>query len=50
MDIFETDDNSTPLTEEEKQQLEEYAKKNDLKMSQVVRRALREFFLKENLK
>ena len=32
------------LSEEEKKAIEEYAKEHDLSMSQVVRRALKEFF------
>ena len=35
---------SIRLEEDEKQMVLEYAKENDLSMSQVVRRALKEFF------
>ena len=35
---------SVRLTEDEKKKLEEYAKEQDLSMSQVVRKALKEFF------
>ena len=37
---------SVRLTEEEKKKIEQYAEKEDLSMSQVVRKALREFFEK----
>jgi predicted transcriptional regulator len=32
------------LSEEEKQKIAEYAEKNDLSMSQVIRKSLKEFF------
>lgn len=36
------------LTPEEKKKLEEYAKENDLNISQVMRRALKEFLQKKD--
>lgn len=38
------------LEESEKQAIMEYAKENDLSISQVVRRAIKEFLMKENNK
>lgn len=35
---------SVRITEEEKQIINQYAKDNDLSMSQVIRKALKEFF------
>lgn len=39
---------SVKMEEAEKEALQQYADENDLSMSQVVRRALREFIQKEN--
>lgn len=35
------------ISEEEKQKIAEYAKKNDLSMSQVIRKALKDIINKE---
>ena len=35
---------SVRISQDEKKKLEEYAKKEDLTMSQVIRKALKEFF------
>lgn len=35
---------SVRISQEEKKKIEEYAKKEDLTMSQVIRKALKEFF------
>lgn len=40
---------SVRLSEEEKKRLEQYAKKEDLTMSQVIRKALREFLEQKEL-
>ncbi len=39
---------SVKMEEAEKEVLQKYAKENDLSVSQVVRKALREFIQKEN--
>lgn len=39
---------SVKMEEAEKEALQKYAKENDLSVSQVVRKALREFIQKEN--
>lgn len=39
---------SVKMEESEKEALQKYAKDNDLSVSQVVRKALREFIQKEN--
>lgn len=39
---------SVKMEESEKEILQKYAKENDLSVSQVVRKALREFIQKEN--
>ena len=35
---------SVRISQDEKQKIEEYARKEDLTMSQVIRKALKEFF------
>lgn len=40
---------SVRLSDEEKKRLEQYAKKEDLTMSQVIRKALREFLEQKEL-
>lgn len=35
---------SVRISQDEKKKIEEYAKKEDLTMSQVIRKALKEFF------
>ena len=37
---------SVRLSEEEKEKIEKFAKENDLSLSQVIRKALKEFFEK----